>query len=167
MSRSRRFNSEILPAPSKTTGLYEASRRRKAFTASVNNCALLPERKYSRADIFPTGLPFNTTCEVWSVEGFSNTGFISVWGIIPHASACTACALPISPPSGVEKEFKDIFCALKGAGRYPSCRNIRQKAVLRMLFPASEQVPTNITGRNLGFPSAFANRFPVISPSVR
>ncbi|CUP68004.1 Uncharacterised protein [Parabacteroides merdae] len=52
--------------------------------------------------MFPTGRPFKTTWELLSFVGFSNTGFISVCGAIPQASACTTCARPISPPSGVE-----------------------------------------------------------------
>ena len=41
-----------------------------------------------------------------------------------------------------------MFWALKGAGENPSCLNIRQNAALMMLFPASEQVPTNMMGFN-------------------
>ena len=62
------------------------------------------------------GFPFSTTCEVWSLLGFSSSGFMSVWHCSPAASACTACARPISSPSAVAYELRAMFCALKGAG---------------------------------------------------
>ena len=43
--------------------------------------------------------------------------YVSVWHGMPAASACTACARPISNPSGVAYELSDMFCALNGAGR--------------------------------------------------
>ena len=36
---------------------------------------------------------------------------------MPAASACNACARPISNPSTVAAEFNDIFCDLNGATR--------------------------------------------------
>ena len=63
------------------------------------------------------GRPFSTTCDVWSDCGFSSSGFMSVWQGMPAASACTACARPISSPSGVANELSAMFCALNGAGR--------------------------------------------------
>ena len=51
------------------------------------------------------------------------------------------CALPISSPSFVIKEFNAIFCDLKGATRYPSCLKIRQSPAARRLLPAFDIVP--------------------------
>jgi hypothetical protein len=54
---------------------------------------------------------------------------------------------PISAPSGVTKEFRDMFCALNGATSYPSCRNIRHNAVAVRLLPTDDPVPCTITVR--------------------
>jgi hypothetical protein len=43
--------------------------------------------------------------------------FISTVGAMRAASACIACARPISQPSGVAAELSDMFCALNGATR--------------------------------------------------
>jgi len=61
-------------------------------------------------------------CEAVSDEGLMRMGFISAQGTTRHASACNACARPISRPSGVAAEFKDMFCALKGRDANPLVR---------------------------------------------
>ena len=66
---------------------------------------------------------------------------MSTWGGTPAASACTAWARPISPPSGVTKELRAMFCDLKGRTRSPSWRNRRQRAVVIRLLPTEEAVP--------------------------
>ena len=76
-----------------------------------------------------------------SLEGFRRIGFIRTSGSFPAASACTACARPISSPSGVMWLFKAIFWLLNGAVRNPSSRKIRQSAVTRRLLPAPDMVP--------------------------
>lgn len=53
----------------------------------------------------------------WLVEspvGFMRMGFISADGSMPAASACIACALPISRPSRVMKLLRAMFWLLKG-----------------------------------------------------
>ena len=145
-SVSRRFISETDPAPSITTGLYLAARRSNAAFTSLRSTSLPSLRKYEYALWLPWGLPLSTTCEVWSEFGFSSSGFISVLQGIPAASACTAWARPISRPSGVAKELRAIFCALKGAGVYPSCRKILQNPAATTLLPTSLPVPANIMG---------------------
>ena len=87
------------------------------------------------------GLPITTTWERRPPSGFSRMGFISTEGATLAASACTACALPNSPPSGVTNELRDMFCALKGATRSPSCAKMRQSAVVVSDLPAWEAVP--------------------------
>src|ERR1700679_3084139 len=68
-------------------------------------------------------------------------GFIWTVGINPHASDCTACARPISPPSKVTQALFDIFCALKGATRTPWPCSHAQNAVVTQLLPAPEPQP--------------------------
>ncbi len=62
-------------------------------------------------------------------------------GAMPEAAAYTAGARPISPPSKVTNEFRDIFCALNGATLSPCCLKIRHSAVTRTLFPTEDPVP--------------------------
>jgi hypothetical protein len=45
---------------------------------------------------------------------------MSTEGATPAASACIACARPISLPSGVTNELSAMFCALNGATSIPS-----------------------------------------------
>ncbi len=54
-----------------------------------------------------------------SLPGLSSTGLNATLGASPQASACIACARPISPPSGVTTELFDMFCALNGATATP------------------------------------------------
>ena len=42
---------------------------------------------------------------------------MSTLGSTPAASACAACARPISPPSAVTEALSAMFCDLKGATR--------------------------------------------------
>ena len=82
-----------------------------------------------------------TTCERLSPSGLSRTGFISTLGAVMAAAACTAWERPISPPSGVAYEFRDMFCALNGATSRPSCANMRQSAAASTDLPAWDEVP--------------------------
>ena len=62
----------------------------------------------------------------------------------PAASACSAWARPISPPSGVTAEFSAMFCGLKGATRRPRRASTRASPATSVLLPASEVVPWTI-----------------------
>ena len=84
------------------------------------------------------------TCAFRSVVGFRSTGLKSVCGANPHASACKACARPISPPSTVTAEFSAMFCGLNGATRTPRRCRIRHNAATSVVLPASEVVPWTI-----------------------
>src|SRR5574343_1137985 len=76
-----------------------------------------------------------------SVVGLSSTGLKSVWGGRPQASACSAWARPISPPSTVTAELSAMFCGLKGATRTPRRLRMRHRAATSVDLPASEVVP--------------------------
>jgi len=80
----------------------------------------------------------------WLVVGFRRMGFIRAEGASPAASAWDTWARPISCPSGVTKEFRDMFCDLKGATENPWFLKMRQRAVTIRLLPAEEAVPTTI-----------------------
>ena len=67
--------------------------------------------------MFPRTSPLTITCEPVSLVGFRRMGFMRTEGAMPAHSACMTCALPISSPSLVIKEFRAMFCALKGATR--------------------------------------------------
>ena len=67
----------------------------------------------------PIDFPCMMTFEVKSPFGLSKTGFMCMLGSIIAASACSICAIPISPFSFVVYEFKDMFWDLKGATLYP------------------------------------------------
>ncbi len=97
-------------------------------------------------------MPITTTCDLRLPSGLSRMGFISTVGAILAASACTACALPNSPPSGVTNEFRDMFCALNGATRSPSCAKMRHNAVAIRDFPACEVVPCTIRTLPISLP---------------
>src|SRR5258707_11505624 len=85
-----------------------------------------------------------TTWQVMSDSVFNSTGFISTLGSSPHASACTACARPISPPPGQTAELFDMFWDLNGATRTPARANARHSAVTITLLPTSDAVPITI-----------------------
>ena len=108
--------------------------------------------------MFPIDLPITITWEPLSFVGFKSIGFIHTSGCFPAASACTACALPISIPSAVIYELSAIFCDLKGATLYPSCVNILHKAVQIRLFPTFDIVPCIII--------AFATHIPPKQKSI-
>src|ERR1700734_2759505 len=76
-----------------------------------------------------------------------STGFISAHATTRHASACSACARPISRPSGVAAEFNDMFCALNGATRIPESEKIRPKPAVTKDFPTCEPVPRIMSAR--------------------
>src|ERR1700722_10385520 len=69
---------------------------------------------------------------------------MSTLGSMPHASACTACARPISPPRGQTAALFDMFCDLKGATRTPLRAKARHSAVTTTLLPTSDAVPITI-----------------------
>src|SRR6185437_6672062 len=104
-------------------------------------------RWYSEKVKLPAGRPISTNCERVSPSGLSRIGFISTEGARPAASAWTACARPISAPSGVTKELSAMFCDLKGATRRPACRNRRHSAVTIRLLPTDDAVPCTINVR--------------------
>ena len=91
--------------------------------------------------MFPTGLPRTMTWQPVSELGFSRMGFIRTSGSRRQAWACTTWARPISPPSRATNELSDMFCALNGATRMPSCKRIRHRAAVSTLLPALELVP--------------------------
>ena len=66
---------------------------------------------------------------------------------IRQASACKACARPISRPSGVAAELSDMFCALNGATRQPSSARIRHRAAVMIDLPEWDAVPSTIRAR--------------------
>ncbi len=62
-------------------------------------------------------------------------------GAIRAASACTAWARPISPPSTVTAALFDMFCGLKGATFKPRRTSARANPATRVDLPAFEPVP--------------------------
>src|SRR5438128_4896047 len=74
-------------------------------------------------------------------------GFISALAETRQASACKACARPISRPSGVAAEFSDMFWALKGATRLPSSAKMRPIAAVNSDLPTCDAVPRIISAR--------------------
>lgn len=93
------------------------------------------------------------TCAPRSLVGFSSTGLKSVCGATPAASACNACARPISPPSTVTALLSAMFCGLNGATRTPPRRARRHRPATSVLLPASDVVPWIISvprGRGSG-----------------
>ncbi|CAM5432165.1 hypothetical protein STANM309S_04968 [Streptomyces tanashiensis] len=76
-----------------------------------------------------------------SLPGLSSTGFIRAVGSTRAACACMACARPISAPSRVTKEFRDMFCPLNGATLMPCRTSQRQMPAVTTLLPASDVVP--------------------------
>ncbi len=85
--------------------------------------------------------PWMMTCAFLSVVGFNSTGLKSVCGGSPQASACSACARPISPPSTVTAELSAMFCGLNGATFIPRRFRMRHSAATSVDLPASEVVP--------------------------
>src|SRR5215470_13054071 len=86
-------------------------------------------------------------CAPTSVSGFSSTGFMSVCGSTPAASACSACARPISPPSIVTAALFDMFCGLKGTTRRPRRVAARTSPATMSDLPTSEPAPWIISAR--------------------
>src|SRR5512145_504728 len=70
---------------------------------------------------------------------------MSVCGARHAACACTACARPISPPSGVTALLSAMFCGLNGATAMPCRTSQRHSAATSVLLPASEVVPWTIS----------------------
>ena len=128
ISPADRLISAGLPAPSMTMRSWVArSRARLAATAEKSSPRRSP---YSRNVRLPIGTPWTTTCERSSPSGFRRIGFMSTVGSTPAASAWAAWARPISRPSGVTAAFRDMFCALNGATRYPRRAKIRHSAAV-------------------------------------
>src|SRR3954470_15002161 len=82
-----------------------------------------------------------------SASGLSSTGFMSVCGACPDASACKACARPISPQSTVTAALFDMFWGLKGATRSPRIRAARQRPATRSDLPTFDPAPWIISAR--------------------
>ena len=139
MSVSRRLISAGLPAPSQMTTSYSAlrsSRLSRAILSRSPECV-----RYSAALTSSRGWPSTMTWVRVSLPGLSSTGFIRASGSMPAAVACMAWARPISAPSGVTKELRDMFWALNGATRTPCLASQRHSPAVSTLFPASEVVP--------------------------
>src|SRR5947209_930637 len=85
------------------------------------------------------------TCERELASGFRRMGFMSAVGSMPAATACTACARPISAPSAQTAALFDMFCALNGATRTPLRAKIRQSAAVSRLLPAEELLPSTMS----------------------
>jgi hypothetical protein len=78
---------------------------------------------------------------------------MSVCGASPAASACNACARPISPPSAVTAALLDMFCGLNGATSIPRARAARASPATSIDLPTLEPVPWIITARPMAVPS--------------
>ena len=139
MSRSRRFVSAALPAPSTTTrSKAPASRSKLSITGATSPAR--PSRK-SPASRIEVARPCTTTCEARLDWGLSSTGFMSTVGASPAARAWSAWARPISPPPGHAAALFDMFWGLNGATRSPRRRATRHNPATTTDLPASEQVP--------------------------
>ncbi len=68
-------------------------------------------------------------------------------GARPDASACNACARPISPPSSVTAALLDMFCGLNGATEIPRRSAARQSPATSSDLPTLDPVPWIITAR--------------------
>src|SRR5690349_21268545 len=86
-------------------------------------------------------------CAPTSVSGFSSTGFMSVCGSAPAASACSACARPISPPSTVTAALLDMFWGLNGSTFRPRRVAARASPATTRDLPTSEPAPWIINAR--------------------
>ena len=139
MSVSRRLISAGLPAPSQMTTSYSALRSSRLSRAILSRSAECV--RYSAALTSSRGWPSTMTWVRVSLPGLSSTGFIRASGSMPAAVACMAWARPISAPSGVTKELRDMFWALNGATRTPCLASQRHSPAVSTLFPASEVVP--------------------------
>ena len=116
--------------------------------------------RYSAALTSSRGWPSTMTWVRVSLPGLSSTGFIRASGSIPAAAACMAWARPISAPSGVTKEFSDMFWALNGATRTPCRASQRHSPAVSTLFPASEVVPATSSPPLTGGARPFWRRSP-------
>src|SRR5579872_5586246 len=91
--------------------------------------------------------PCTITCAPTSVSGFNRTGFMSVCGSAPAASACKACARPISPPLTVTAALFDMFCGLNGNTRSPLRLAMRERPATMSDLPTFEPTPWIINAR--------------------
>src|SRR5215217_3796301 len=103
-----------------------------------------------------------TTCDRTSEVGLRRIGFMSTCGATLAASACIACARPISWPSRVANELRAMFWALNGATSKPSCRRMRHNAPTVSDLPASEAVPNTINAFAKDYPPLHC-RIPLLS----
>ena len=81
------------------------------------------------------------TLDVKSPFGLSKMGFMCILGSTIDASACSICAIPISPFSFVVYEFKDMFWDLKGATLYPLFFNSLPNDAAVIPFPSPDTTP--------------------------
>src|SRR5438270_4798911 len=145
MSALRRLTSAGLPAPSTSTRSARAfSRSKLSSTAPINEGFIAA---YSRARAVAMRLPWTITCAPTSVSGLSSTGFMSVCGSTPAASAWSAWARPISPPSTVTAALFDMFCGLNGTTRRPRRTKARARPATMSDLPTSEPAPWIINAR--------------------
>ena len=75
---------------------------------------------------------------------------MSVVGSRPQASAWSAWARPISPPSAVTAALLDMFCGLKGATRRPFRAKARQRPATIIDLPTFEPAPWIISAAGKG-----------------
>ena len=66
---------------------------------------------------------------------------MSITGASPQASACNACARPISPPSAVTAALLDMFCGLNGATDRPRRTQARAMPATNMDLPTLDPAP--------------------------
>ncbi len=151
MSALRRLISAGLPAPSTSTRSARVfSRSKLSSTAPINDGFMAA---YSRARAVAIRFPCTMTCAPISVSGFSSTGFMSVCGSTPAASAWSAWARPISPPSTVTAALFDMFCGLNGSTRRPRRVKARARPATMSDLPTSEPAPWIINARAIAEPN--------------
>jgi hypothetical protein len=139
MSPARRLVSAGLPAPSMTTISASLPTTAKLSSTFGSRSALcLPK---SAASSVPARYPCTITCAPRSVSGLISTGFMCTEGGSRQASACNACARPISPPSAVTAALFDMFCGLKGATLKPRRTSARQSPATSTDLPTWLPVP--------------------------
>src|ERR1700709_1137395 len=66
---------------------------------------------------------------------------------MPQASACSACARPISPPSAATAALLDMFCGLNGATLRPRILAARHSPATNSDLPTLEPAPWIISAR--------------------
>ena len=145
MSFLRRLISDALPAPSTRT--MSASCFSLAKLSSTYGISFGFRSCISRAVARPNTLPCTITCAPTSLCGLSSTGFICTDGSTQAASACSACARPISPPSAVTAALFDMFCGLNGLTLSPRFTSARASPATSSDLPTLDPVPCSMRTR--------------------